>query len=282
MQYQELLLLSENEHLLEKQHASKEHSHDSHIPDQPDHLPQYMPVCKQYGLCIGSSPGMLATLKLVLERYCEIDVAADISVALRHLSRDPPSLLLMHSSLPPPDGTRLLQLMRLSLPDCPVILIFEDDSGPPLSLEFPSLLVYTHLGNPHRFDELLRAIVLLLSRGRALSMPLPSFSLYVTKAVYYIGTHYAENLTVRKLGNEIGLSEWHLAHLFPVELGMTVKTLITKVRIEVAKQLLYNQSYTLEYIAEMVGFNDGPHLSRVFRQFTGCPPGLYRRKLAKD
>jgi AraC-like DNA-binding protein len=77
----------------------------------------------------------------------------------------------------------------------------------------------------------------------------------------------------------IGVSAGHLAHLFPAELCMTVKEVVTKVRIEVAKQLLYDRSDTLEHIAEQVGFSDASHLSRVFLQFAGHRPGNYRHRI---
>jgi len=260
-------------------HAATARSHDSYTSTQPDHLPHHMPVRRARVLCIGRVLGTLVTLKLVLEHYCEVDVVADITAALRHLSMDPPSLLFMHTSLPTLDGTRLLQLMRISLPDCPVILISDTDSTSPSSPEFSALPIYTFTGAPHRFNELLRAIAALLPAGRNPPGLPPPLSLQVTKALCYIGTHYAENLTVRKLGNEIGISEGYLAHLFRVEVQMGAKAFIMRVRVEVAKQLLGNQSYTLEHIAEELGFSDASHLSRVFRRFSGCPPSVYRREM---
>jgi len=48
------------------------------------------------------------------------------------------------------------------------------------------------------------------------------------------------------------------------------------VRVEVAKQLLMHEDYKLDRVAEMTGFVDGSHLSRVFRLHTGRSPGRYR------
>ena len=271
MKYQEPSPLSKEEHPFVIQRASTGRSRDSLTPAQQDRRARV--------LCIGSVLGTLVTLKLVLEHYCEVDVVADITAALPLLSTDPPSLLFMHTSLPTLDGTRLLQLMRLGLPDCPVILISDTDSSLPPSPEFSSLPTYTFTGAPHRFNELLRATAALLpARRNRAGLPRP-LSLYVTRALCYIGTHYAENLTVRKLGNEIGVSEGYLAHLFRVEVRMGVKAFIMRVRIEVAKQLLCNQSYTLERIAEELSFSDASHLSRVFRQVSGRPPSVYRREM---
>ena len=274
MEYQEPLSFSKEEHPFGIPRASTGQSPDSHTFAQQDRRARV--------LCIGSVLGTLVTLKLVLEHFCEVDVVADITAALRLLSGHPPSLLFMHTSLPTLDGTRLLQLMRIGLPDCPVILISDTDASSPPSPEFSSLPTYTFIGAPHRFNELLRATTALLPAGRNPAGLPRSLSLHVTKALCYIGIHYAENLTVRKLGNEIGVSEGYLAHLFRVEVQMGVKAFIMRVRIEVAKQLLCNQSYTLEHIAEELGFSDASHLSCVFRQFSGCPPSVYRREMRRS
>jgi AraC-like DNA-binding protein len=81
---------------------------------------------------------------------------------------------------------------------------------------------------------------------------------------------------VDTVAGAIGVSSGHLAHLFPAELRMTVKQYVTRVRIEVAKQLLYDRAQTLERIAERVGFSDASHLSRVFRRYVGYRPGTFR------
>lgn len=258
------------------------HSHDSHVPAQPNEPARDPHVQRAHVLCVGNDLGLLATLKLVLKRYCETDVVTDTMLALHLFSNDPPSMLLMQSSLPLPDGILFLRLMRSRFPTCPVILISEDDSTLLLSQEFCSLPTYTRIAEPHRFNELLRGIASLHSPTGLASSLSPTLSYHIAKAVCYIGAHYARALTVKRVGNAIGLSEGYLAHLFPVELGLTVRGFIMGVRIEVAKQLLCNRRYTLEHIAEMVGFCDASHLSRVFRQFSGRRPGLYRREIANS
>jgi transcriptional regulator GlxA family with amidase domain len=92
---------------------------------------------------------------------------------------------------------------------------------------------------------------------------------------------HAEALNVYTVAEGIGVAAEHLAHLFPAELCMKVKEFVTKVRIEVAKQLLYDRSYRLEHIAEQVGFSDASHLSRVFRRFAGHRPGNYRLRIMR-
>jgi two-component system response regulator YesN len=137
--------------------------------------------------------------------------------------------------------------------------------------------MYRLTGDPGSLDRLLRELIELLAIRHTVVAPPPTFSPYVVKALSYISTHYDEALQVITVAEAIGVSAGHLAHLFPVELRVTVKEYVTKVRIEVAKQLLYERGYTLDHIAENVGFNDASHLSRVFLRYAGYRPGTYRR-----
>ncbi|MGH8060127.1 MAG: response regulator [Candidatus Entotheonellia bacterium] len=246
---------------------------------QPSQTPLRRHILGECVLLVGGALGTLAALKLALERYVPADMAANATVALQRISKYTPALLLVHNSLPSADGVHLLRAMRSHLPDCPVLLISTDASHLSLSAAFASLPTYVLIENPYRFNELLHEIATILAIRRTLPAPPPSFGLHVAKSMFYIGTYYPKALTVKTLADEIGVSEGHLAHLFPAELRMTVKEFVTKVRIEVTKQLLYELSYTLEYIAERVGFSDASHLSRMFRRFIGRRPGDYRREI---
>jgi len=228
-------------------------------------------------LFVGSALGPLVTLKLVLEQYVMADVAANTTIALRWLSHHLPALLVVHESLLSADSTRLVRIVQSMALACPVLLLAGSSPSSQLPSELASLPVYRLTGDPGSLDRLLRELIELLAIRHTVVAPPPTFSLYVVKALSYISTHYGEALQVITVAEAIGVSVGHLAHLFPVELRVTVKEYVTKVRIEVAKQLLYERGYTLDHIAEKVGFSDASHLSRVFLRYAGYRPGTYRR-----
>jgi DNA-binding response OmpR family regulator/AraC-like DNA-binding protein len=228
-------------------------------------------------LFVGSALGPLVTLKLMLEQYVMADVAAHTTIALRWLSQHLPTLLVVHESLLSADRTRLVRLVQSMAPTCPVLLISGSASGAQLPAELASLPMYRLTGEPECLHRLLQELIEVLAIRHTAVAPPPAFSSYVVKALSYIGAHYAEALQVVTVAEAIGVSAGHLAHLFPVELRVTVKEYVTKVRIEVAKQLLYERAYTLDHIAEKVGFSDASHFSRVFLRYAGYRPGTYRR-----
>jgi CheY-like chemotaxis protein len=228
-------------------------------------------------LFVGSALGPLVTLKLVLEQYVMAGVAANTTIALRWLSHHLPALLVVHESLLSADSTRLVRIVQSMALACPVLLLADSAPSSQLPSELASLPMYRLTGDPGSLDRLLRELIELLAIRHTVVAPPPTFSPYVVKALSYISTHYGEALQVITVAEAIGVSAGHLAHLFPVELRVTVKEYVTKVRIEVAKQLLYERGYTLDHIAENVGFNDASHLSRVFLRYAGYRPGTYRR-----
>jgi AraC-like DNA-binding protein len=58
----------------------------------------------------------------------------------------------------------------------------------------------------------------------------------------------------------IGISPGHLAHVFRLESGSTVKSRLRSVRIEVARSLVADTDAKLEVIARAVGFYDAAHV----------------------
>jgi AraC-like DNA-binding protein/ActR/RegA family two-component response regulator len=228
-------------------------------------------------LFVGSALGPLVTLKLMLEQYVMADVAATTTIALRWLSQRLPTLLVVHESLLSADSTRLVRIVQSMAPACPVLLIASSAPSSPLPPELAALPMYRLTGESDSLDRHLQELIEVLAIRHSLVAPPPAFSPYVVKALSYISAHYAEALQVITVAEAIGVSVGHLAHLFPVELRVTVKEYVTKVRIEVAKQLLYDRGYTLDHIAEKVGFSDASHFSRVFLRYAGYRPGTYRR-----
>jgi transcriptional regulator GlxA family with amidase domain len=58
---------------------------------------------------------------------------------------------------------------------------------------------------------------------------------------------------------------------------MTWRQFVARTRVTLARDYLTHPRCTLETVAELVGFCDAPHLSRVFRRELGQSPGQFRR-----
>lgn len=103
----------------------------------------------------------------------------------------------------------------------------------------------------------------------------------LTRVEHYIDAHYAEDISMDRLGQLFYVSPYHLAHLFKQNTGYTIKQYILRRRIGEAQSLLYDTKDSIASIAAAVGFDDPAYFSRLFAKYVGMPPSEYRLYCAK-
>lgn len=101
--------------------------------------------------------------------------------------------------------------------------------------------------------------------------------LLVTRTRAFIRDRLAERITLDQLAENAGMSKYHFLRRFRVQTGTTPMAAVRQHRIDVARNLLICTPWPLRVIAKRVGFDNEFHLSRVFRQLTGVPPGSLRK-----
>lgn len=104
-------------------------------------------------------------------------------------------------------------------------------------------------------------------------------SFIVKNAVKYIEEHYSENLTLQEAAEHIYVSRWHLSKLLNKHVGHGFSEIVNLVRIHHAKELLEERSLRVIDVAEMVGFVNVSHFSRVFKKIVGVSPNEYRNQI---
>lgn len=83
--------------------------------------------------------------------------------------------------------------------------------------------------------------------------------------------------TVQDMGEIIHYSSPHLHRLFQKRFGRSPIQHVIFLRMERAKYLLKNTTWSIEQIAEQVGYNDVFNFSKRFKKSVGLAPGFYRR-----
>lgn len=96
------------------------------------------------------------------------------------------------------------------------------------------------------------------------------------KILSYISEHYLENITLEKLAEAMGVSKFHISHLFSSKLGVGFKEYINNLRVENAKSLLNTSDLSIADICSRSGFENQRTFNRVFRENTGMSPRDYR------
>ena len=98
------------------------------------------------------------------------------------------------------------------------------------------------------------------------------------KAISYIKSHYTEQLTLKKISDEIHVSNTYLSVLFRKETGISAIEFLNDVRLENAEELLYDASLSIAEIAMNTGFTSQSYFTKLFKQKYGVPPNTYRKK----
>jgi AraC-like DNA-binding protein/ligand-binding sensor protein len=93
----------------------------------------------------------------------------------------------------------------------------------------------------------------------------------------FIREHAHEEVTLSDLAQAIGVSPSRVRHLVKELTKRNFKPLLKEERMLRASYLLQSTDYTLELIAETVGFKNVYYFNRVFKEFFGKSPGRFRR-----
>ncbi len=97
----------------------------------------------------------------------------------------------------------------------------------------------------------------------------------VSKIISYIHLNFQNPITLDDLCNLANASSTYINKLFRKYEGCTVMNYLNKHRIEVAKNEIDKNIYTIDQIAKYVGFNYKSHFCKVFKKFTGLTPTEY-------
>lgn len=95
---------------------------------------------------------------------------------------------------------------------------------------------------------------------------------YVQRCIRYIHMNYSSDCQVNVMAKELGLSRSYLFKLFKKNLGISPSTYIQDLRMHLANSLLEKKVYSVEEIANSVGYNDPAYFAKIYRQYYNVPP----------
>ncbi|TCM99005.1 AraC-like DNA-binding protein [Paenibacillus sp. BK033] len=99
----------------------------------------------------------------------------------------------------------------------------------------------------------------------------------VKEAVAYIDKHYENMISLDQLADQLSLSKYHLLRQFTKTVGVSPNDYLNQVRIKEAIRLLKESDWSVERIAEQVGYSGGSYFIKWFRKITGETPGNFRQ-----
>jgi two-component system, response regulator YesN len=100
----------------------------------------------------------------------------------------------------------------------------------------------------------------------------------VSRLKRFIAENYARKLTREDIAAAVFLSPDYVAKIFHHETGLYIKDYLNEVRIGKARQLIKEGKLNVSEIAAIVGFDNFPYFSSLFKKSTGVTPSEYRRQ----
>lgn len=244
------------------------------------------------------------TRSIKWEQYhCQVvGTASGGEEGLELMAKVHPDIVFSDIRMPHMDGLSMIAAAKSQYPDMEVTILtgFQDFEYARQAIQ---LGVTRFLVKPSRMDELQEAVAAMVENlknkgvdpdrreqdtqpaeevvndeGDDLELTEAS-SFLVNNALKYMQEHYREKLKLQDVAEQVYVSQWHLSKLLNRYQGQSFSDILNNIRIEKAKELLRDPSLRIGDIADMVGFLDMAHFSRVFKRQTGVSANEYRNSL---
>lgn len=101
--------------------------------------------------------------------------------------------------------------------------------------------------------------------------------LLVTQTCDYITSHITQPLTVESVAEALQYNKNYLSRMMSQYCGISLKEYISKEKLAVAKRLLTTSNYSIQQIAEYLGYEDSNLFTKFFKYHANMSPGQYRR-----
>jgi AraC-like DNA-binding protein len=101
--------------------------------------------------------------------------------------------------------------------------------------------------------------------------------LLVQRAQRFIQAHLTTTLSVQRIADHLYISPSHLSRIFARELGVSPMHYVNATRMELARSLLVETRYPIQYISDFFGYSSPDVFSRAFKQHFNAAPHHYRR-----
>ena len=210
-------------------------------------------------------------LKKLLEKL-DMDVyvvgtANNGVTAKEEISHFKPDVVFTDIRMPGLSGLELLKAIPDVSPDSKVVIIsgYAEFSYAKEAVQHHA---YDYLVKPIKEEDLRRVMTSIISdRGEEGSEEkAPGLDRMIDNVVSDIREHYMEDISLTSLASKYKLSMGRLSEMIKEHLRVNFSDYIASLRIQRAKELLQDDSLSIQEIAEIVGYNDYFYFTKVFKK----------------
>lgn len=210
------------------------------------------------------------------------------------IRRERPDIIISDINMPEMDGLKMIAGLKSEFPNMQLIILtgYREFEYARQAIE---LGVSRFLLKPSKMNELYEAIEAVTTRLKQLDTATgvqktasdeerdteelydnEANSFIVKNALEYIRENYREKLRLSDVADQVYVSQWHLSKLLNKHTGKNFSEILNGARMDKSKELLKDPSLRICDVAEMVGFQDLAHFSRVFKKMEGMSANEYR------
>lgn len=137
-----------------------------------------------------------------------------------------------------------------------------------------ALSILEDLAGAHFTHKVARGLVVYYRRNgkRKQESTYLDFRNHIQVKVHEVQDYLVDNIksdtSISELGSMVGMSSRNLTRVFKEATGITVNEYITKIRLEIAKNLLKNSKNTMAVIASKCGFKTERQLQRILKNYS--------------
>ena len=104
----------------------------------------------------------------------------------------------------------------------------------------------------------------------------------IAEAKEYVEDHLSELVSLTDIATHLGMSPYHLSHVFSHRSGFRLSEYVGHRRMERAAELLGDPKSRVSEVAHAVGFRDPNYFAKAFRRHFDCSPSVYRSRLHRE
>nr|WP_275691036.1 AraC family transcriptional regulator [Paenibacillus aceris] len=103
----------------------------------------------------------------------------------------------------------------------------------------------------------------------------------IEQTLIFIENNFMHDISILQIADELQVTPNYLSTLFHKKMGDTFIKYLTRLRLIKAQELLADTQSQVQIVAEMVGYSNTRHFTKLFTEFTGCYPSVYKKSVSK-
>ena len=218
--------------------------------------------------------------KIDIESYV-VGIANNGLTAKEEIEMFKPDVVFTDIRMPGLSGLDLLQAIPEVSPETKVVIItgFAEFAYAKEAVQHHA---YDYLLKPIKKEDLIRVMTAITNERKDDDEdegPAPAYDRMIDNVISDIRDHYTEDISLTSLAAKYNISMGHLSKMIKEHLQVNFSDYIASLRIQRAKELLRDESISIQEIAEIVGYNDYFYFTKVFKKVEGISPSKYRKEL---